>query len=64
MFTENQYLNRVNPHINAIKNCLPDTLNQQLQTTKNEYDLSFKEMALLELLLLKKIRYWSGRMCC
>jgi DNA-binding response OmpR family regulator len=35
-------------------NCRLDTLNQELYTSKTKYDLSYKEVALLELLLINK----------
>jgi len=38
----------------AFSNCKLDTINQQLKTPKNTYDLSYKETMLLDLLLKNK----------
>jgi len=35
--------------------CMLDTMNQQLKTTTNTYDISYKEAALLKMLLIEKM---------
>jgi len=40
--------------ISSFGNCQPDPVQQKLKTTTGEHALSFKESALLEMLILKK----------